>query len=95
MSIKARAELERRKAVGTDAITKDSVGEYSNYDSKCPTYLPSGTMLTIQGLDATGDVLFGVNFPRLVELKKTYDPLNVFSKPSLVVAAQRVEAEGW
>ena len=34
MSIKSRAELERRKAEGTDAVTKQSVGEYSNYDSK-------------------------------------------------------------
>lgn len=95
MSTKARAELERRKAAGTDAVTKDSVGEYSNYDSEYSVYRASGAMLTVQGLNATGDVLFGVNFPKLVELKKIYDPLNVFSNPSLVVAARGVKAEGW
>ncbi|PBP21637.1 putative FAD linked oxidase domain protein [Diplocarpon rosae] len=70
MSTKTRAELERRIARGTDAVTKDSVGEYGNYDS----------------LGATGKEVFGVNFPRLAELKKKYDPNNVFAKgPSLVV----------
>ncbi|KAE9371446.1 FAD-binding domain-containing protein [Stipitochalara longipes BDJ] len=69
MSKKARAELEKAKAKGTDAETQQSVGEYGNYDS----------------LGEGGKVVFGVNFPRLVELKKRYDPENVFSKgPSLV-----------
>ncbi|PBP20327.1 putative FAD linked oxidase domain protein [Diplocarpon rosae] len=70
MSTKTRAELERRIAGGTDAVTKDSVGEYGNYDS----------------LGATGKEVFGVNFPRLAELKKKYDPENVFAKgPSLAI----------
>ncbi|PVH83817.1 FAD-binding domain-containing protein, partial [Cadophora sp. DSE1049] len=70
MSTKTRNELEKKIAEGTDATTKTSVGEYGNYDS----------------LGATGQTVFGVNFPRLAELKKRYDPNNVFSKgPSLVV----------
>jgi hypothetical protein len=32
MSKKARAELEKAKEKGTDATTKQSVGEYGNYD---------------------------------------------------------------
>jgi hypothetical protein len=32
------------------------------------------------GIGEKGEVLFGVNFPRLVELKKRYDPRNIFGK---------------
>lgn len=40
--------------------------------------------LTDVALGASGKVVFGVNFPRLAELKKRYDPQNIFSKgPSL------------
>ncbi|KUJ07010.1 FAD-binding domain-containing protein [Mollisia scopiformis] len=64
----AREELERRVGEGTDEVTKSGEGEYGNYDS----------------LGASGKTVFGVNFPRLVELKKRYDPQNVFCKgPSL------------
>jgi FAD/FMN-containing dehydrogenase len=39
----------------------------------------------LTALGEGGKVVFGVNFPRLAELKKRYDPENVFSKgPSLV-----------
>lgn len=34
MATKSRAVLKRRIAEGTDAVTKDSVGEYSNYDGE-------------------------------------------------------------
>ncbi|KAL2073592.1 hypothetical protein VTL71DRAFT_10918 [Oculimacula yallundae] len=70
MSTKTRAELENNISKGTDDTTKTSVGEYANYDS----------------LGASGQTVFGVNFPRLAELKKKYDPQNVFAMgPSLVV----------
>ncbi|KAH6721914.1 hypothetical protein BKA61DRAFT_538650 [Leptodontidium sp. MPI-SDFR-AT-0119] len=70
MSTKTRNELERKIAEGTDATTKTSVGEYGNYDN----------------MGSGGQIIFGVNFPRLAELKKKYDPSNVFSQgPSLVV----------
>ncbi len=36
MAVKARAELERTKALGADKVTHEAVGEYSNYDSKSP-----------------------------------------------------------
>ncbi|EKD12739.1 putative FAD linked oxidase domain protein [Drepanopeziza brunnea f. sp. 'multigermtubi' MB_m1] len=69
VAAKTRAELERRIAEGTDATTKDSVGEYANYDS----------------MGASGKQVFGVNFPRLAELKRKFDADNVFRKgPSLV-----------
>jgi hypothetical protein len=35
MSKKARAELEKAKAKGTDAETQQAVGEYGNYDCMC------------------------------------------------------------
>ncbi|KAK0100788.1 hypothetical protein ONS95_007236 [Cadophora gregata] len=69
MSIKTRNELEKKIAEGTDSTTKTSVGEYSNYDS----------------LGDPGQTVFGVNFPRLAELKKIYDPNNVFSKGTNLV----------
>lgn len=46
MSTKSRTELERRIAEGTDSITKESVGEYANYDSKWKDYLKSKQYLT-------------------------------------------------
>jgi hypothetical protein len=36
MSKKAKAELEKAKAKGTDETTKESVGEYGNYDGMSP-----------------------------------------------------------
>lgn len=71
MSVIARRELERRirDEEGVDEVTRVGVGEYANYDS----------------LGAGGREVFGVNYKRLVGLKKKYDPENVFSKgPSLV-----------
>jgi hypothetical protein len=38
MSKKARAELEKAKAKGTDAETQQAVGEYGNYDCMCSSY---------------------------------------------------------
>ncbi|APA13723.1 hypothetical protein sscle_11g084930 [Sclerotinia sclerotiorum 1980 UF-70] len=70
MAQKAKVELERRLKEGTDEITKDGVGAYSNYDGA-----------NHEG----GRLVYGVNYPRLAELKKKYDPENLFSKgPDLV-----------
>ncbi|KAJ8061829.1 hypothetical protein OCU04_009621 [Sclerotinia nivalis] len=70
MAQKAKGELERRVKEGTDEITKDGVGAYSNYDGA-----------NHEG----GRLVYGVNYPRLAELKKKYDPENLFSKgPDLV-----------
>ncbi|KAM3084936.1 hypothetical protein ACMFMG_003380 [Clarireedia jacksonii] len=70
MAAKAKKELERRMEDGTDEVTKDGVGSYSNYDG---------------AEHQAGKLVYGVNYDRLVELKKQYDPENVFSKgPKLV-----------
>ncbi|ESZ95720.1 hypothetical protein SBOR_3898 [Sclerotinia borealis F-4128] len=70
MARKAKGELERRMEEGTDEITRDGVGAYSNYD----------------GADHEGGrLVYGINYPRLAQLKKKYDPENLFSKgPDLV-----------
>ncbi|KAH9214088.1 hypothetical protein DL95DRAFT_389765, partial [Leptodontidium sp. 2 PMI_412] len=47
-----------------DAVTNEAVGEYMNYD----------------GFGSDGDKMFGVNYPRLKELKMRYDPNNLFNK---------------
>ncbi|TVY92199.1 FAD-linked oxidoreductase [Lachnellula willkommii] len=70
MYSKTRAELLQRKTGGSDPVTLEGVGEYVNYD----------------GLNSSADVLFGVNAPRLAELKKKYDPGNVFCKGTKLIA---------
>ncbi|KAI9651182.1 hypothetical protein NHQ30_001219 [Ciborinia camelliae] len=70
MAEKAKGELERRMKEGTDEITKDGVGAYSNYDG---------------AYHEGGRLAYGINYPRLAQLKKKYDPENLFSKgPDLV-----------
>ncbi|KAK8902932.1 hypothetical protein QC760_008431 [Botrytis cinerea] len=70
MAQKTKAELESRLKEGTDEITKDGVGAYANYDG---------------ANHEAGKLVYGVNYPRLAELKKKYDPENLFSKgPNLV-----------
>lgn len=65
MAKKARAELERRvKSEAKDENTKVGVGEYGNYDS----------------LNESSQTLFGKNAQRLGELKRRYDPENLFRK---------------
>ncbi|QSZ33132.1 hypothetical protein DSL72_002718 [Monilinia vaccinii-corymbosi] len=70
MTERAKGELERRMREGTDDVTKDGVGAYSNYDGA-----------NHEG----GRLVYGINYPRLSQLKKKYDPENLFSKgPNLV-----------
>ncbi|KAH7346451.1 hypothetical protein BKA65DRAFT_585451 [Rhexocercosporidium sp. MPI-PUGE-AT-0058] len=52
-----------------DAVTQEGIGEYMNYD----------------GFGSAGNKMFGVNYPRLKELKMRYDPKNLFNKgPKLI-----------
>ncbi|KAB8292334.1 hypothetical protein EYC80_008075 [Monilinia laxa] len=70
MAEKAKGELERRIQEGTDEITKHGVGAYSNYDG---------------ANHEAGRLVYGINYPRLAQLKQKYDPENLFSKgPNLV-----------
>jgi hypothetical protein len=42
--------------------------------------------LIFLGIGVSGEIVFGVNFPRLLEPKKKYDPGNVFNKgPKLLL----------
>ncbi|EPE25471.1 FAD-binding protein [Glarea lozoyensis ATCC 20868] len=63
MYAKTRADRLRKMSEGNvDSLTKTTVGEYMNHD----------------GLGAGPKVLYGVNYDRLVELKKKYDPKRLF-----------------
>lgn len=66
MCAKAKKEFERNRQMleGADESTKSGVGEYFNYD----------------GIGVGGEQVFGVNFPRLVALKRKFDPENLFAK---------------
>jgi len=62
MAAKARDEFEKRKVESADSPTKESVGEYSNYDSELMSNR-RGVVANGYRFNATGAVLFGVNFP--------------------------------
>ncbi|KAF8865217.1 hypothetical protein BDZ45DRAFT_701249 [Acephala macrosclerotiorum] len=66
MADKTRIEMDCQRSLGTDATTMMAAGEYKNYDSNFGS--------------ADAKKLFGVNYERLVALKKFYDPENGFAK---------------
>ncbi|OKL63918.1 hypothetical protein UA08_00470 [Talaromyces atroroseus] len=78
-------DFQRRRDESTvDDVTKDSVGLYSNYNGNFPhpprisQKLKDTDVSTGFGLGAKD--LFGVNYDRLVDLKKKYDSENLFYK---------------
>lgn len=77
---KAKEFLKIGMAKGTDSVTQEGVGEYANYDSESSHLEHFENAYAMIGVGEKGQVLFGVNFSRLVELKKRYDPGNVFGK---------------
>jgi len=79
MAAKTQAELERQRSSGTDETTELSAGEYMNYDG-------FGSSSTKK--------LFGVNFERLVTLKRRYDPQNVFAKGHNLLPGTQVSGNG-
>lgn len=85
---KAKAELEKRKkGEGLDQTTRESVGEYVNYDSTLSQIRLRSNKYSngIVGYNENGITLFGVNASRLSILKKRYDPGNAFRKgPNLL-----------
>lgn len=60
-------ERERAAREGEHGHALEGVGQYGNYD----------------GLEEAGSVIFGANYGRLVELKRRFDPGNLFSKSHL------------
>ncbi|MCJ1462361.1 hypothetical protein MMC07_000961 [Pseudocyphellaria aurata] len=64
MSKRCKIELERVKRQMGNPESMDSIGEYGNYDA----------------LGASPRVIFGNNYDRLTQIKKQYDPDNVFNK---------------
>jgi FAD/FMN-containing dehydrogenase len=70
-----------RDRAGVVSMAAQGVGVYANYagtDSWDPVY--QALTNTIIGHEANAEELFGKNLPRLQELKKVYDPKNVFQK---------------
>ena len=78
-SAKIANEFEgRKKEVNVDDITKTSVGIYSNYDGKQLAAISISARLRGIGFNFSPKKLFGINYARLINLKKKYDPHNLF-----------------
>ncbi|KAL9585041.1 MAG: hypothetical protein Q9212_001756 [Teloschistes hypoglaucus] len=69
-------EMVKARTEGRTAKKMEGVGAYVNYDGEAPS-----------GSGERGRSIFGANYERLIELKRKWDPKNVFSK-SHVLAPQ-------
>ncbi|KAI1000099.1 hypothetical protein K3495_g8101 [Podosphaera aphanis] len=75
-------EMARRFSIRAKSVFKATV------DKQCPDEKSTGVgeYFNYDGIGVSGHEVFGVNFPRLVELKERYDPENMFSKgPKLLL----------
>lgn len=71
IALKFDAEMERGKREGDIKMEVEGVGQYGNYDDLHQR--------------ERGRVIFGPNYDRVLKLKNTYDPNNVFNKAHVQV----------
>ncbi len=80
---KMAEEFERRKNEdGVDEVTRTSVGIYSNYDGEllllAVTLMKESLTRVFTGFRLSPKQLFGVNYEKLLDLKRKYDSRNLF-----------------
>ena len=74
--------LKIQNRAGDIGTAGKGVGIYANYAGMAHSWPPLGSFAinTLIGRETNAKELFGDNLPRLQELKKLYDPNNVFQK---------------